>query len=380
MTNVFWYAKIRLDFGGIDMNFKHLSAEGYAAFVLAIIFSIVTLASIIYFLKHKESGKLVAILTTIVFPTLATFCWVYLIMNVFAYPIDISLYVALGSSIGYLLLSIALAFVIVAIIKSHKNRAEKVVEETATETDETETDEAEETPEEVPATLLIAPAEETVENEESEEVVEEVENAEETVEETTETEIVENNEEIVEEVEQTEEVEESENAEETEQGVIFSNKVKKTFAEAIADLDEEQLKFYNEVLEYAQSKEKTKTKEAKYQLTVSIGRMKLVLFKFIREKLTSCFMASASELKNYSAKEKAVKIKEKPILIEIDSEDSVAVAKNMVDIVYKNILDAKEEKKANETIATVAEIKQSEEMAEENNFEDLVEVENNDEE
>ena len=98
-----------------------------------------------------------------------------------------------------------------------------------------------------------------------------------------------------------------------------------------------------EILEYAMEKPQTKCSNAKYHKTVKIGSMKLLDAKFSKDALLCNFMAGSSELKYYSKKEKNVKIKEKPVIIEIDSAESVPVAKNMIDIVFKNISDAKEE-------------------------------------
>lgn len=317
------------------MNFDNLTAEGYAAFILALIFSIVSIAGFIYFARHKDAGKVVLILTTLAFPVLAIFFWMYLIMNICAYNLAVSLGVAFGTSLGYAVVAICLALIINAIIKSNKNKkAEKEaraaeekanvtesVEEPVTETVET----TEETAEDKEQKLLNAPeTEEPValleENHEQPEAVEE----EVAVPENTET---------------TEEAKE----EITEQGVIFSNEPKKTFDEQFNELDADRQGYFNEILEYAMEKPGTKCSNAKYHKTVKIGSMKLLDAKFSKEALLCNFMAGSSELKYYSKKEKNVKIKEKPVIIEIDSAESVPVAKNMIDIVFKNISDAKDE-------------------------------------
>ncbi len=115
------------------MNFNNLSAEGYTTFVLAIIFSIMTIASVIYFARHKDVNVVIAVLTSMVFPTITIFCWVYLIMNVYSYAVDTSLYVSFGASIGYLLLSVGIAFAITAIINANKKEETPVVEPVKTE-------------------------------------------------------------------------------------------------------------------------------------------------------------------------------------------------------------------------------------------------------
>ena len=349
------------------MNFDNLSIEGCAAFVLAIVFSVITFASIIYFATHKTSKTLVAVLATMVFPVITVFCWTYLIMNVCEQAVALSLYVSLGAAVGYLLIALAIAAIIVAARKAKQNRPEKVVE----------TEIVEETPAEEPAqeageTLLITSSEEVVEEvaeeqpivetaEEIEEVTEVEEVVEtqpetveeaEVVEEVTEEQPAEETTEEVEEPEEIEEVEESfdedddEDDEDSPRSVAFANTPKETFASQLSKLDEEYLAYFSEILTYAQEKPKTKTKEAKTHLTVSIGRMKVVQFKFIRKVLVGTYLAGSSELKNYTAQEKSVKIKEKPVVIAIDNEGSIEVSKNMIDIVHKNIMDAKAEKKA----------------------------------
>lgn len=340
------------------MNFDNLSIEGCAAFVLAIVFSVITFASIIYFAIHKTSKTLVAVLATMVFPVITVFCWTYLIMNVCEQAVAFSLYVSLGAAVGYLLIALAIAAIIVAARKAKQNRPEKVVE-----TEIVEETPAEEPVQEAGETLLITSSEEVVEEVaeeqpivEAAEEIEEVTEVEEVVE--TQPETVEETE-VVEEVteeqpaeETTEEVEESfdedddEDDEDSPRSVAFANTPKETFASQLSKLDEEYLAYFSEILTYAQEKPKTKTKEAKTHLTVSIGRMKVVQFKFIRKVLVGTYLAGSSELKNYTAQEKSVKIKEKPVVIAIDNEGSIEVSKNMIDIVHKNIMDAKAEKKA----------------------------------
>jgi hypothetical protein len=352
------------------MNFDNLSIEGCAAFVLAIVFSVITFASIIYFATHKTSKTLVAVLATMVFPVITVFCWTYLIMNVCEQAVALSLYVSLGAAVGYLLIALAIAAIIVAARKAKQNRPEKVVE-----TEIVEETPAEEPVQEAGETLLITSSEEVVEEvaeeqpivetaeeiEEVTEVEEVVETQPETVEEaevveevTEEQPAEETTEEVEEpaEIEEIEEVEESfdedddEDDEDSPRSVAFANTPKETFASQLSKLDEEYLAYFSEILTYAQEKPKTKTKEAKTHLTVSIGRMKVVQFKFIRKVLVGTYLAGSSELKNYTAQEKSVKIKEKPVVIAIDNEGSIEVSKNMIDIVHKNIMDAKAEKKA----------------------------------
>ena len=313
-----------------SLNFSNLTTEGYAAFVLALIFTIVSLAGFIYFAKHKDAGKVVISLTTLVFPVLAIFCWVYLIMNICAYSIAVSLGVALGTSVGYAVIAICLALIIEASMKANaKKKAELEAKKAEEASDVVET--TEETTEEVKEETTEESTEETEDQKllsapETEETVALLE-------------------ENHDDAEKTEEVKEetTENAEPVEQGVIFSNEPKKTFDEQFSELDADRQGYFKEILEYAMEKPQTKCSNAKYHKTVKIGSMKLLDAKFSKDALLCNFMAGSSELKYYSKKEKNVKIKEKPVIIEIDSAESVPVAKNMIDIVFKNISDAKEE-------------------------------------
>ena len=299
------------------MNFSNLSAEGYASFIIAIIFTVAAVATSIFFARHKKQNLIITILAAFVFPAVAVYCWLYLIFIVSDFTIKWSLIWALIGTIGYLLFTVAVFFTAKAILKHLANRPVKEEQPLVEET----------------MPLLIADVEETP--------VEEVVAEEQPVEEQPQ--------------EQVEETTEEEPAQEVEGGVVFSQESKETFAEQLNKLPDEMINYYLEILEYAKTKEISMVKESKSHVIVKMGRMRLVEFKFNRGKLVSRFMAGSSELKNYSMAEKAVKIKEKPVIIEIENENSVAVAKNMIDIVCKNILDAREEKQADDTVEPVEE-------------------------
>lgn len=317
-----------------SINFNNLSTEGYAAFVLALIFTIVSMAGFIYFARHKDAGKVILILTTLVFPVLAIFCWTYLIMNIYSYSIAFSLGIAFGTSLGYAVVAICLALIIEASIKANqKKKAELESKKEEEASNVVETSE-EETTEEVKEEAETTEETEETENDDDQKLLSAPETEETVV-------LLEEN---LDTAETTEEVkEETEPTEPTEQGVIFSNEPKKTFDEQFSELDADRQGYFKEILEYAMEKPQTKCSNAKYHKTVKIGSMKLLDAKFSKEALLCNFMAGSSELKYYSKKEKNVKIKEKPVIIEIDSAECVPVAKNMIDIVFKNISDAKEE-------------------------------------
>ena len=379
------------------MNFNNLTVEGYAAFILAIIFSVINIAGFIYFAKNKEISKFVSVLISLILPALAIFFWVYLILNVIGYQLTTALYISLGSAAGYVVVATCVALVINAIIKARKNKKETAEQEIAESTVET----VEEAPveETVETMLLVAPEEtvvETVEQpleetevaketelaevegveeqpaeeaieqslEESQELVAEeiVETFEEEVEESQPEEPVEEQtEEIIEEVsdvveqpvEEPIETEEDEESDEDGENVVtrqlsvnFVNGPKRPFEELLAEMDEEKRAYYDEVLAYALDKPKAKQVNTKFNVVVKIGSMRILFAKFVKTTMVCKFMAGSSELKNYSQEEKDVKIKEKPVIIELTSEESVDAAKRMIDIVFKNILDAKAEKKA----------------------------------
>ena len=309
------------------LNFNNLSTEGYTTFVLAVLFTIITLASMIYYVRRKNVTSVAAILITLVFPALTVFCWMYLILLVREYETGTALLWAFIAVVAYL----ALATIIATIVAFTAKDKAPVVENAEKKAEEANEEEV---------LLIEAPAEEKAE-----------EVAEEPIEEATEEPVEEPIEEATE--EPAEEANEEANEEDAVEGVIFAKASKETFAEQLAKLSEEQLALYNEILEYAQAKEGTKTSQSRSHLMVKVGRLRLIEMKFLREKLVCKFMVGSSEIKNYSLAEKSVKIKEKPVNIELDGENSLAVAKNMVDIVYKNIVEAKEDKKANEVVAPV---------------------------
>ena len=332
------------------INFNNLSAEGYTAFVLSILFTIITLAAFIYFARHKEVNGLLAAVIEYILPSVTVFCWMYLIFIVTDFTVSKSLLYAFITAIAFLAVAVAVGLIVAGLKNSKaKDEAHEVAHEVAHEEEKKDD-----------VLVLEAPAEEKAEEvvveekteeaaEESEEPAAETEEvAEETTEETTE-EVAEEAQPVEETVETVEEEEEPKV-----EGVIFTKASKETFAEQLAKLPEDILGLYNEILEYAQAKEETKTMESNSHVMVKIGRLRLLELKFLREKLVCKFMAGSSEIKNYSLAEKSVKIKEKPITIELENESSLAVAKNMVDIVYKNIVDAKEEKKANDVVAPVS--------------------------
>lgn len=349
------------------MNLNNLTVEGYTTFVLAIIFSIVNIAGFIYFSKHKSISTVLSVLIALVFPALAVLFWTYLILNLFGFTLLIALYISLGTAVGYVIVAFCVALIIKTILKNKANKKENK-EEVSTEEEQKDVEEG--TTETSEAKLLVAPEEPQPVVLDDEPETENIVDIEETTveEEQPADEVIETEEEQISVEESIEEVpmEEEAPAEETTEdedfsdsddedneniitrqlSVNFVNGPKRPFVELLEEMDEEKRTYYNEVLEYALAKPKAKQVNTKFNIVVKIGSMRILFAKFVKETLVCKFMAGSSELKNYSKEEKDVKIKEKPVIIELTSEESVDAAKRMIDIVFKNILDAKEEKKA----------------------------------
>ena len=123
--------------------------------------------------------------------------------------------------------------------------------------------------------------------------------------------------------------------------VIITSGPRKTFKECLAESDRDTHVRYIDIMKYALEKDDTRESEALYAISVLCGRLKLMQVMFQRNKLICKFMAGSSELKKYSQSEKAVKIKEKPVIVEIDSNESVEAAKELIDISHKNIQTAR---------------------------------------
>lgn len=110
------------------MNFANLTSEGLAAFVIAIIFSIVSVAGFIYFAKHQHLGRVLTILITMAFPFVSVFCWAYLLFNIFACPALESLGFSLLCAVVYLIAAIIISTILNNVSKA--NEKEKTYQET----------------------------------------------------------------------------------------------------------------------------------------------------------------------------------------------------------------------------------------------------------
>ena len=106
------------------LDFTNLRAESYAAFILAIVFTIITIAGAIVILRRRfKTSTLIKVLTTIVFPFVAIFCWLYMILNTTAnFDIITSLYSSFLITLGFFGIVVAVYFITLAIIKKKKEK------------------------------------------------------------------------------------------------------------------------------------------------------------------------------------------------------------------------------------------------------------------
>ena len=106
------------------LDLSNLSNESYAAFVLAIVFTIITLAGAIIILRRSfKTSTVIKVLTTIVFPFIAIFCWLYMILDTCSTLNSItSLYSSFLITLGFYLIVIAIYFITVAAIKKKKEK------------------------------------------------------------------------------------------------------------------------------------------------------------------------------------------------------------------------------------------------------------------
>ena len=106
------------------LDFTNLRAESYAAFILAIVFTIITIAGAIVILRRRfKTSMLIKVLTTIVFPFVAIFCWLYMILNTTAnFDIITSLYSSFLITLGFFGIVVAVYFITLAIIKKKKEK------------------------------------------------------------------------------------------------------------------------------------------------------------------------------------------------------------------------------------------------------------------
>ena len=126
--------------------------------------------------------------------------------------------------------------------------------------------------------------------------------------------------------------------------ITISNIPKKPFEESLKELDAEQIEWYNQIREYALSKKDTRESISKYAITISCGKMRLMQIIIQRGKIVCKFMVSNAQLKKYAKAKGSVKVKEKPMDVEITTFESVGVAKEFIDVSHENIQIARNKK------------------------------------
>ena len=109
------------------MNLNNLSVESQAAFILAIVFTIISIAgAIVYARRHENAGNVLKILTAIVFPFIAIFCWVYMLLNILAgFSIGTSFYSAFLITLAFFLVVLGIYALVVYFKKRKKEREEE---------------------------------------------------------------------------------------------------------------------------------------------------------------------------------------------------------------------------------------------------------------
>ncbi len=201
------------------LDLANLSNESYAAFILAIVFTIITFAGAIVILRRSfKISILLKVLTTIIFPFIAIFCWIYMIMNTCGnFDVITSLYSSFLITLGFYLIIIATFYLVIAIIKKKKERDAAYIENLENEVENLEKALNEK---ESDSTEIIiaedAPAEEVeVEDENNSEEVE-VEDGQEVTDESAQNEVSEENETV-------EETSEEESEEISEESAVSNN-------------------------------------------------------------------------------------------------------------------------------------------------------------
>lgn len=108
------------------MNLNNLSIESQAAFILAIVFTIISIAGAIIFFRREDSGNVIKILTAVVFPFVAIFCWVYMLLNILAkFDIGTSFYSAFLITLGFFAIVFAIYFIAVNAEERKKAKEEE---------------------------------------------------------------------------------------------------------------------------------------------------------------------------------------------------------------------------------------------------------------
>lgn len=122
------------------LDLSNLSTESYAAFILAIVFTVITLAGAIVLLRRSfKASTLIKVITTIVFPFVAIFCWLYMIMDTCSTLEAITcLYSSFLITLGFFAITIGIYYLTITLIKKKKESDLAYVKSLETEVEDLE--------------------------------------------------------------------------------------------------------------------------------------------------------------------------------------------------------------------------------------------------
>ena len=122
------------------LDLSNLSTESYAAFILAIVFTVITLAGAIVLLRRSfKASTLIKVITTIVFPFVAIFCWLYMIMDTCSTLEAITcLYSSFLITLDFFAITIGIYYLTITLIKKKKESDLAYVKSLETEVEDLE--------------------------------------------------------------------------------------------------------------------------------------------------------------------------------------------------------------------------------------------------
>ena len=134
----------------LNIDFANLKTEGYTALILSVIFTIIALASVLYYARHRDVNKTLAILFTLVLPAVSVFCWIYLLTTILSMTLVQILCISFACAIAYVLIAVGISYLIERAATTEKEKSteevtHKIVIETKVEQnaeDETEDEDA----------------------------------------------------------------------------------------------------------------------------------------------------------------------------------------------------------------------------------------------
>lgn len=122
---------------------------------------------------------------------------------------------------------------------------------------------------------------------------------------------------------------------------VFNINVRYEFVEELNRQNKKIQALYKEIVEYVLSKANVREFDSKYLIKFKWGRNDLMHVKFKRGEIECSVMAGSSELKRYALLDNGTKIKEQPTKIHPTNETSLQAIKDLIDISYTNIEEAR---------------------------------------